>query len=493
MAPGQNGEGKVASITRSTGGNTIESTKLFYDVQAKVSERDEYLGASNVPSRKIAFAYDSLGYLSRTYKYQFNSSTPAFARDQFHDVSGSTTAVADENHANPTSTPSVGSATTTSDYDALGRLVAVHQQNGNQWVTTTYGYDSNDNLTKVIDGDGRITNYLYDDFGELSAVISPDSGTTHYTYDNSGNMIGKRDAAGVTTTYTYDVANRRSSVSRTDGTTVQNEIYAYDSCRTGFLCSVTDASGETVFSYDALGRLANESRLQGSVVFSTAYAYDALGRIASLTYPSGRVVSYIYSGTDPSRVIEIDSTYAATVTPLVTNVAYDVEGAPLSWRLPDGNTVVASRDFAGQITSLVSPPALSATYQLDGVGNILEWRDSVRGNAAFDYDEFYRLTSVPNPIISNGAPETWTYDNSGNRLSDSTNLSLDEKITYAYAPGTDTLTSLSGDADGFTYNGRGDAAQMHGASFSYDPSGRLSRAIGARGDIADYAYNYRFQ
>ncbi len=46
------------------------------------------------------------------------------------------------------------------------------------------------------------------------------------------------------------------------------------------------------FSYDAAGRVVTEQRTISGITRSLSYSYNLAGLPASVTYPSGRVVSY---------------------------------------------------------------------------------------------------------------------------------------------------------------------------------------------------------
>jgi YD repeat-containing protein len=56
-----------------------------------------------------------------------------------------------------------------------------------------------------------------------------------------------------------------------------------------------DAAGWEAWSYDSRGHVITERRNTNSVTKSTAYTYNFHGRVRSITYPSGRTVSYTYN------------------------------------------------------------------------------------------------------------------------------------------------------------------------------------------------------
>jgi YD repeat-containing protein len=54
---------------------------------------------------------------------------------------------------------------------------------------------------------------------------------------------------------------------------------------------VYDSSGIIAFGYDARGRLVQKTSTISSVAYPVTSAYGPGGRVASVTYPSGRVVT----------------------------------------------------------------------------------------------------------------------------------------------------------------------------------------------------------
>ena len=69
--------------------------------------------------------------------------------------------------------------------------------------------------------------------------------------------------------------------------------YAYDSGANaiGHLTSLTDQAGTATYTYDILGG-STETRTIAGVSKSTSYSYNLDGSVKTLTYPSGRVVTY---------------------------------------------------------------------------------------------------------------------------------------------------------------------------------------------------------
>ena len=121
-----------------------------------------------------------------------------------------------------------------------------------------------DNLTKVTDPKNLATTYVYNGFNELSSQTSPDTGTTSFTYDAAGNLLTRTDARNVTATYTYDNLNRVATISYPayGSDPAETVTYTYDSCTNGIgrLCTLTDKTGTTTWSYDLKGRVTAKSQ-----------------------------------------------------------------------------------------------------------------------------------------------------------------------------------------------------------------------------------------
>ncbi len=127
-------------------------------------------------------------------------------------------------------------------------------------------------------------------------------------YDAVGNLLSVGVAASyfsAPATSTYDADNRK--VSESDPADVNKKVYwSYDNAgrmTTEYRVSqyLTDATGKTVFDYDAAGRLVRK-RVQ-SVVWTgnpvtyadEQFAYNLAGELVSQTDGRGYVTSYAYN------------------------------------------------------------------------------------------------------------------------------------------------------------------------------------------------------
>ncbi len=179
----------------------------------------------------------------------------------------------------------------------------------------------------------------FDDKGRVYQVISPDTGTTTYQYDPAGNMISKADAKGITISYAYDALNRLTKI---DFPTDTDIVYVYDNCLNGKgrLCSMTDASGTTAYEYSPKGQVKKETKTIDSIQYVTQYSYDQNGNLKTMTYPSGRVITYTLSNDKVTAVLN-------NAANLATNIQYKPFG-PMS-SLTYGNGLAGSMINIGDI------------------------------------------------------------------------------------------------------------------------------------------------
>ena len=176
---------------------------------------------------------------------------------------------------------------------------------------TKYGYDGPrpvaslglpdgvDHLVSVTDPKSLITGYSVDGLDNQKQLISPDTDAANSTYDAAGNLKTRTDARAKISTYSYDVLNRVSGVTFSDTTAALGYLYddiAAGNFGKGRLTKITDGSGNTTFKYDIQGRLIQKKQTTGTVIQTVSYGYDSLGRMSSITYPSGKVLTYGFDG-----------------------------------------------------------------------------------------------------------------------------------------------------------------------------------------------------
>jgi RHS repeat-associated protein len=236
---------------------------------------------------------------------------------------------------------------------------------------------------------------------------------------------------------------------------------------------------------DTLGRLTKTATINGTS-FTTIQDTSSGGRLESLTYPSGRTVTYTQDNL--GKLASIATTYAGVTTTLVDDLAYSPFGPATGMNLPTIGAVENQLDkFHRQDIS--NPNAVDGhglcDFQYDGNSNleqIVATNDS-RRDQSFEYSALNRLTSATGIHGS----LAFTYDKAGNRET----KTLDgETGTYAYLSGTNRIDTITGaDTTTFDYDANGNTIDMAALSLTYDQDNRLVIARKDGAVVGEYVYN----
>ncbi|HLK12957.1 MAG TPA: RHS repeat-associated core domain-containing protein [Candidatus Binatia bacterium] len=241
-----------------------------------------------------------------------------------------------------------------------------------------------------------------DTFGATASYTVQTSGTplyaASYTRDLLGRITAKDEAVGGVEhvfTYAYDAADRLAAVRR-DGTLVESYAYDQNGNRTsaGSGTAAYDAqdrlvaAGAETFVHDGTGRLVERSTGDQT----TAYAYDGFGNLASVTLPSGHVISYVLDGEGRRVGKQVDGTlvqgflYAGSFRPVAE---LDGTGAVVARFVYAGGTVPAYVVKGGSTFRLVT----------DEVGSVRLVVDAGSGAVAerLDYDSFGNVIADTSP------------------------------------------------------------------------------------------------
>ncbi|AGG88545.1 RHS repeat domain-containing protein [Rhodanobacter denitrificans] len=404
--------------------------------------------------------------------------------------------------------PPVVSVSASIDYDELGRVIARRDSAGR--IKVSYEYDANGNVTKVTDALGNVTTmtydaldrvskstdatnhatsfqydvagrlievtdprgkataYTYDGFGQLWQQVSPDTGTTTFAYDPYGLPLSMTRADGVLTTYGYDALNRRVSVSA-GGLTQQA---TYDSCTNGLgrLCSTSDATGTTSYSYTSEGQVAGRGFSISGTTYALGYSYDNVGRVATVVYPDGNRANYSYAN---GLVSGVTFTMGTTTANVATAVGYHPGSqAMASWTSSNGLTNTLGYDGDGRLTGISVPGVQSLVFSYDDADRISRITNGIDGTLtqSFGYDAMSRLSSV----ASTASNESYQYDASGNRIA--------QTINGVSSVGTISATSnrlSSFGATAYGYDANGNTTTVAGApQYHYDVFNRMDSAAG---------------
>ena len=200
--------------------------------------------------------------------------------------------------------------------------------------------------------------------------------------------------------------------------------------------------------------MAFKTQTVGADIRVVGYTYSN-GDLASVTTPSGQLVTYGYSD---GRIDSI----AVNGTPLLSNVQYEPFGAVKGWTWGNGSTSTYVHDSDGNITEIdtggeVWNYAHDDAFRITGITNT----PSTQFSWTYGYDALDRLTSANK---NGGFSESWTYDANGNRLT--------QGGTYAsqwtVSPASNRVTAASG---AIAYGGA--------TPLSYDSAGNVTGSLAA--------------
>ncbi len=450
-------------------GNKI---KYYYDLEGN-RIREETLDPQGTLKRYLDYTYDANNHL------QTIVNPDSTYTEYTYDGRGNRLSTTDpKNHI------------TTSAYDAFSRLTTTTQPGA---TITGYTYDTNDNQTTVTDPNGNMTQYWFDDFGSKVATTSPDTGTTTGLYDPAGNITQRIDAKGTIINYTYDAANRPTSISFPADPT-QNVTYTYDSTVVtngiGRLTGRIDPSGSYVFYYDPQGNMNREDKTTSGVTYTTQYTYNKDNALTSITYPSGRVVTY--SLNTAGRVSQVSTPIGGTSKALASSITYLPFGGITAMTYGNNQVLTQVYDNQYRISSIMVDSLLYLTYDYDANGNITSILDAVNppGNDPYDAAATYSYEQGSNVLtgITGSSPVTYDTDVNGNIITEN-----NRTFTYDLLNRLTTVSDSGTQIAAYTYNAlnlRTKKITSAGTKiFHYDTKGHLIAETDSSGQtLVEYVY-----
>ena len=299
--------------------------------------------------------------------------------------------------------------------DSLGRVLTEIDGATNA-VSRAYLTNGVDQVVSLWDGNSNKTAWAYDIFGNPTNKVYADSSQERYQYDRLSHPTNKVDAAGVSTGYGYDPNGNLVSIKYGSLSPV---TFGYDALNRR--TNMVDAVGTTVWTYDALGRLASEKgpfstnavtatydehgRMTGVSFgsYSVSYSIDGKGRITGISAPEGGY-SFAYSSNGFKRTL----------------VTY-----------PNGVKEARGYDALTRMTNLVYKKWLTTLLSIDyrhdnGDRRTNEFWSTGR-NLTYGYDRAHQLLSAVSTSRASDSA-TYAYDKAGNPTS-----RKELGITSAYA------------------------------------------------------------
>ena len=320
-------------------------------------------------------------------------------------------------------------ATLTHRYNAARRLIGVVDAVGRKRniERNAQGWIARDTFLRADDTEDLDREFTYDSRG-IPERIEYSGYPIDYEVDANGRLLQvnvtssgpllRRDALGRVDRITQDPVSEATAITLSyDGTDQVKTVVDPKGLSTGYLRNGlgdllwqrSPDTGDTAFEHDPAGQPVSERPADAQTI---ERAYDAAGRLTTVTYADGAVVTYTYDQPDATCAADADFSIGrlskATYRDGHTTFCYDFAGRVVkktqvtrgvrldlryaytpAGRLaaityPDGRTVDYVRDAAGQVTEVVTQTPLAAEQTLltdvryDALGRTLRWTAGTR-------------------------------------------------------------------------------------------------------------------
>jgi RHS repeat-associated protein len=477
-------------------------TEIVYDEDKFISKTIlPYNGEENV---EVNYTYDENGYLNTVenplgqitdYNYDDSGRLLKVSRDngfktdyiydendRLHQIKGTatddsekiTTINFDEDTGNPISVTDPDDNTTTFNYDSCDNLESVTDPMDN---TVSYEYDENGNVTKITDGKGnysqtsydllgriitttdpigKTTIYTYTTCGQLSTITDPDNNITHLYYDSVGHLTQIEDPLENSFSFTYNKEGYLTSL-----TDPKNASYYLEYNDVYQVTKLTNPkNAETTYEYYTFGGVKAVNNAFNQEI---NYEYDSDFRLKKIIDWGNRFTEYTYD--NANRVTQVEDQLGRT------NIfTFDGFGNLITSEDPLENVTTYEYDISNNLTALITPMEERYEYYYDDLNRVIKTKDPLGHERNYTYDEVSNLTQFENPLEN---ITKWAYDER-NQLEKATDP-LENDSLYTY----DDLGRLTKAKDPL----------LREMNYGYDDLSRLTSVTDPLSNITSYQYD----
>lgn len=381
-------------------------------------------------------------------------------------------------------------------YDADNNITRITDANKGQ---TIYGYDSKGNLLSETDQLGKSIRYTYEaKFNQIATATDKNGNQTSYSYDGRGNLTETRDALGTTQKYTYDDKGKRLSFTDGNGHTI---LYTYD--RYGYLAAVSDAAGgTTVFTHDSWGNVLSYTDPNSN---KTSFTYDALNRVLSATDALGGTNRFTYDANGN----QLTATDAAGNK---TEFAYDAGDKPIYLKDAMGNITLMAYDSQGNMTAKTDANSHTTRYTYDNLNRQVSETNAAQETINYGYDgngnkttithpngntfflQYDALNRVINITDKLGTVAAYTYDANGNKITETDGIGNTRTFTYDARNRLITQNDPLGNSYNYVYDANNNLVKEtdrngNSSIHAYDALNRQINVTDANGGVTAYTYD----
>ncbi len=302
-------------------------------------------------------------------------------------------------------------------YDLMDRLEELSLAN---LTVVSYDYDNNGNMSTKsiesnIDGKVQTTTFDYNENNQLTKVVDPLQHVTSYTYDDNGNILKTLLPNGNEVESAYDLADRLNKQFYNG-----QLVFEYTKDKNGNETSIVDYQNQLnrVRTFDTKNRLTKQDILKN----------ETLVGLTTWTYPTNSdklsSIAFSHNGTSQSTTYEFNKLDQNTVVKNGTGTYrfdYDEKGNVKTYTPANGAGTTYIYDEVGQVasasTGAINPSGdvqsiLNEKYEYDLNGNRKRITYADGTSMQFTYDDLDQLRTETLP---DGQTNEYRYDGFGNR------------------------------------------------------------------------------
>ena len=309
--------------------------------------------------------------------------------------------------------------------------------------------------------DDRTWGYLYDSNGNLTQVIDPMGGTSFYGYNDENRITSFTDAKGYTTYITY---NKQKAVSRVKTDLTDKSIkYEQDDNKTVIIDYLSDGNSQ----------------------FST-YVWDEKGRVIEKIGNCCGLSSKLQYDDDDNVIKQVDANGN------VTRYTYDEFGNVLTMTDALGNVETFTYEpVFFNLTSYSDKKNNQYFFNYDDYGNLINVMDPLNQNYSYSYNQLGQITSF---IDANSNTTSYSYDVYGNMISETNALGNTYSYAYSESGYITEFTTPRSHTTHYSLNNRGDIIRIidplgHITQMQYDNVGNIVSIIDPMNNAIELSYN----
>ena len=303
--------------------------------------------------------------------------------------------------------------------DARGNIREVERRDKADNILTKgrYEYSVLGEMLRAYDANENIVSVTYDLLGRRIALESKDAGRKEWRYDHKGLLEAETDSLLRSKLseiqYHYDGFDRLIKIDYPFSEDVTYEYGVPGQAGAGEIVHKKDESGDIRYEYGKLSEVVKETRtikryeaLSEPETATFIYRSDYLGRMQTMRYPDGEVITYAYDkGGQLKGVSGVKNTIKGSETySYIDTIVYDEHGQRVyikygngvetKYRYDDKRRWLKDIETKNKQTDEIFQ---KIRYSFDKVGNVLGYSNDAsvyETSQNYTYDSLYQLIGV---------------------------------------------------------------------------------------------------